>query len=135
MVTRIGVAQPVFTIGPKLGYTFGASGGFTFGGELSFFPNWNNPNPSFNLDITSNNSGLTTFHLGVQLLSIVYGIDVGPSILLDSGKIYGGISFIPFIGALFYYYYEFDIASGIGLIRSDGGYLKIPLFPFPEVEF
>ncbi len=130
-ITKKSVAQPYWTIGPKIGYTFGNGGGFTGGVEVSYFP-YRNFLPggfgyTFDLTAWPNHRSV---HVGAEFASLL-GIDVGPTVFLDSGRVSGGVSMIPWIGAVIYGYFELDIPFGHVAYQSVGGYLKYPFLPPP----
>jgi hypothetical protein len=49
----------------------------------------------------------TTFHVGIEKIVSVIGLDVGPTIFFQDGEVQAGLSLIPFAGIILMGYYEF----------------------------
>jgi hypothetical protein len=132
------VQAQYWTVGPKLGYTLGDNGGFTWGFEASYIPAQHRAesDSSFIMSIWGLTADLTfwkdhtTFHLGVEKNLDIFGLDVGPTLFFHNGSIQGGLSLIPYGGALIYGYYELAWPFFQEPFRTWGGYLKIPLVNF-----
>src|SRR5687767_9650699 len=84
---RVSAQQSVFTIGPKIGYTFGDQGGITLGAEASYFPSVKDPaNDKFRYGFTFDvmfSDAYTTLHLGAEIIGLIVGIDLGPTLIID----------------------------------------------------
>lgn len=95
--------------GLKLGYQLGDNSGFTngfiYGFEISFTKEINSNNNSsygavFNLDYCK---GLTKIHIGAQISSL-FGIEVGPTLLIKdkftefgyTGNVFAGVFIMPY---------------------------------------
>lgn len=122
--------RPEVTFGPKLGYTFGPNGGFTWGIEITYFPQIEsfarNVRYGITFDYTAWGKDNVSFHLGAQLLRDDFvGIDIGPSLIIDSGKTNWGASGIIFAGLFIYPYFE--VLVGRNTYPSFGAYAKFIL--------
>jgi hypothetical protein len=121
-----------FSIGPKLGYTFGAGGGFSYGVELTYFPtgsngSWEGPLNGFTFDVTHVGKGRTTFHFGVEWMEGL-GVDIGPTLLVDDRSgVSPGLGVTPFVTILLIPFYEFVWLPGQGSISTVGSYIKFPV--------
>lgn len=119
--------QPWWSIGPKIGYTFGPDGGVTFGAEVSYFPtNDYNPFPyAFTFDINYWKDHFS-IHSGIEAWFYI-GADVGPTLFFSKKGVHIGISFIVWDGVVLYPYYEWGIPFDGEIFHGAGGYLKIPI--------
>jgi len=124
------MSQPFYSVGPKLGYTYGEGGGFTWGFEASYFPNpifdlSSHPLWGFTADLTFWKN-YTSFHIGIEGSEMI-GVDVGPTLFYSEKSLQAGVSLIPFAGILFIGYYEFAWPFFQTPFQTIGGYLKIPI--------
>lgn len=69
-------------------------------------------------------------HFGFEA-TLIAGLDVGPSLLIDSGRAYPGFSLIGWAGLLVYPFYELDFFPGRSSTPKNllGIYAKLPLLP------
>src|ERR1035437_5451517 len=107
---EVATSQPFWSVGPKLGYTLGDNGGFTWGFEASYFPNpifdlSSHPLWGFTADLTFWKN-YTSFHLGIEGIAQVIGLDAGPTFFYSNKSFQAGVSTIPFAGIDFIGYYE-----------------------------
>lgn len=114
--------------GIKMGYMFGEKGGFVFGVELSVI-NFDNNSPVswgylLDFDLCHN---VKRFHLGIEGIIYIVGLDIGPTFLFDDGGSYTGYSIITFGGLILDPYYNYTSISQKGTYSEIGSYLKIPL--------
>ncbi|MBI3259433.1 MAG: hypothetical protein HYZ54_08185 [Ignavibacteriae bacterium] len=116
--------------GIKLGYNFGQSGGFTYGFELSVtsdfgkFPGWLS-GIVMDIDFSKN---WNKIHLGVESSFGSAGFDIGPTFILEDGKMDTGFSVTPFLGLGLIPYYTITYRrDDVQDIREAGTYLKYPL--------
>ncbi|MDP4199944.1 MAG: hypothetical protein Q8922_08360 [Bacteroidota bacterium] len=117
----------IWSIGPKIGYTFGAEGGVTAGFEVSYFPNYDALPIGYTCDITVlGDPSRLSLHLGAEAY-LIAGLDIGPTLFLDRGRFYPGVSIIPFVGVGLLPYYEFGVPFDHPPFESVGGYLKFPI--------
>jgi hypothetical protein len=138
-------AQSWFTIGPKLGYTFGKDGGFAGGLEVSYFPNNSNLNNSitglligFTCDLTLLTHGRALLHVGAEGLigAGLAGLDFGPTLVFTSERVYPALTFIPFFGVIRYPFYEYTVPFfHLEPITTIGGYIKVPVSNIPVLNF
>lgn len=123
--------QSVFTIGPKVGYTFGSDGGVTVGFEASYFPSVKDPisdpfRAGATIDVTFWRRHIS-LHVGAQIIvGAVAGIDIGPTLIAEGEErsVYLGTIF--FAGVGFYPYYEIIHRPDEDNFHSVGTYLKLP---------
>ncbi len=130
-------AQSWFSIGPKLGYTFGKEGGFTGGLEVSYFPSnraLSDQTPptlfGFTCDLTILPHGRMLIHFGAEGLVAagLAGLDIGPTMVFAEGRLYSAFTFIPFVGVLVYPFYEYTVPfSHLEPISTMGVYIKYPI--------
>jgi hypothetical protein len=118
-------AQPFWSVGPKVGYTFGENGGTTGGFEVSYFPRQDFPYVGFTFDFTAWKD-YVTLHFGIEGNEII-GIDVGPTLFFSKGNVDLGLSAIPFGGIMLFGYYELAWPFFKTPFQSCGGYFKIPI--------
>jgi len=118
-------SQPFWSVGPKLGYTFGDNGGFTGGFEVSYFPTQTAPAYGYTCDLTFWHD-YSSLHFGIEFANFL-SIDVGPTLFFSNKTFEIGLSAIPWCGVICYVYYEFAWPIGHPLIQSLGGYLKLPI--------
>src|SRR5256885_1220137 len=105
IATTVCAQVSFWSVGPKLGYAWGIDPGFTAGFEASYFPQ----QPGSLLLITGFTADLTWWgpkkvglHFGYEVLPLlIFGFDVGPTILLDPKGLHMAISTIVFLGAYF----------------------------------
>jgi hypothetical protein len=135
-------AQPYFSIGPKIGYTWGGSeSGAVFGIEVSYFYQQDfNTNFFYAITLDASVVNGTTFivHTGYESLDLgIAGIDIGPTFAIRNGTISPGLGVIGFIGAVLYPFFEMEVYpwEQKSFAATVGGYLKFPLSPLPEVKF
>ena len=122
--------QSVFTIGPKIGYAFGESGGITLGFEASYFPNVKDPaNDFLRYGFTAAATfweDHMSFHLGAEaIVALALGIDMGPTLIINDQGSSIGLGTIAFAGAIVYPYYEV-ISFAHVRPESIGAYVKMP---------
>lgn len=125
---RSSFAQSYWSVGPKLGYTFGADGGVTIGAEATYFPpeSFVTGLPyGFTFDLT-HWKGHLNFHAGIETWFLI-GVDVGPTLFFDDIGANLGMSLIGWDGYFLYPYYEMGIPFNGEIYHSVGGYLKFPL--------
>ena len=114
--------------GIKMGYMFGEKGGFVFGVELSVI-NLNNESPAswgclLDFDIIHN---VKRFHLGIEGIAYIVGLDIGPTFVFEKGESYTGLSIIPFGGLILVPYYNYTDLFKNASYSEIGSYLKIPI--------
>lgn len=124
--------KTVFSIGPKLGYTFGEQGGITVGFEASFFPSVKDPiNDPFRYGATFDATFWkqhVSLRLGAQIMGFaVVGLDVGPTLVWKDGESSLYLGTIFFAGAVFYPYIETIHRPGMDNLNSVGTYFKLPV--------
>lgn len=129
VTSEAGAQAPWYTVGPKVGYTVGQ--GFTLGVELSYFPAGQNPydDPTlhgYTLDLYHVSNGSTSIHVGAEWMFFA-GIDVGPTLVLDSAGVHAGGSAIAFATLGVVPYYEITVVKGRRTAYGFGGYLKFPI--------
>jgi hypothetical protein len=119
-----------YSIGPKIGYTFGEPGGITLGLEVSYFPNDQELDNLFRYGLTFDATFWEdhfSLHLGAEAIAIVFlGMDIGPTLISDYRTASIGLGTIAFAGFLVYPYYVMIHFANIEH-RSVGGYLKLPI--------
>jgi hypothetical protein len=114
--------------GIKMGYMFGEKGGFVFGLELSVI-SLDNKSPAtwgylLDFDIVHN---MKRFHLGIEGIAYIVGLDIGPTFVFEDGGIYTGFSIITFGGLFMDPYFNYTYISQKESYNEIGSYLKIPL--------
>ena len=130
----VATAQPFWSVGPKLGYTFGDNGGFTGGVEVTYFPqNWNSIAYGYTLDVNFWPKHVS-LHLGIEKWLYV-GVDVGPTLFFSNHRVYPGVSIIAWDGFIFYPYYELGIPFNGEFYNSVGGYIKFPIGLHTDGDF
>ena len=136
--TSVMQAQPVqyWTVGPKMGYTFGSQGGVTIGAEVSYFPHWE-IGPflpyGFTMDVNVWKEHVSV-HVGAETW-FVLGVDVGPTLFFSKKSMNLGLSIIGWDGLFLYPYYELGIPFNGELFQGVGGYLKFPFGNYPSFSF
>src|SRR5262249_3021613 len=126
-----GHAQRFWSVGFKMGYTFGGHGGVTGGVEASYMLS---PFTGFTFDLTGwGPHSHTSFHAGAEGWDAL-GIDVGPTYFLSDEYTGFGVSVIGWTGFFLYPYYEVAIPFRGPPFQSVGGYLKVPV-NFPKDYF
>lgn len=123
--TERSFAQPFWSVGPKLGYTFGNDGGVTIGVEASYFPTWGGYPYGFTLDL-NHGQGHVSIHAGIETWYLI-GIDIGPTLFFSPRNVNLGMSLIAWDGFFLYPYYEMGIPLSGEIYHGVGGYLKFPL--------
>ncbi len=123
----------VVTLNPgfKIAYTFGRGGGWTYGGELAV--TWMKPEVDWIigsgavLDFTWT-KGIFELRAGYEMYGPVYGLEVGPALVVGPEKTHLAIDVTPWLGAVFVDPY-LTMSFGIGgPSRTEvGTYLKLPL--------
>jgi hypothetical protein len=116
-------AQPFWSIGPKVGYTFGKEAGLLWGFEVTYFP----VRPvryGVTMDVAFTKFR-TSIHVGAETW-ILLGVDSGPTILI-SNDVRFAWSLIVWEGLFLYPYYQFDLALDGQAGHSLGAYLKVPV--------
>jgi hypothetical protein len=118
--------------GVKIAYTFGRGGGWTYGFELAV--TWMRPEIDWIigsgavLDFTWTKHGIFELRAGYEVFGPVYGLEVGPALVLGPDKTYFAIDVTPWLGAVFadpYLTWSFGIG---GPSRTElGTYLKLPI--------
>ncbi|HEY3876512.1 MAG TPA: hypothetical protein VGM92_13635 [Candidatus Kapabacteria bacterium] len=128
LTAQTATAQPFWSVGPKLGYTFGENGGVTIGAEASYFPVFSSANvPPYALTFDINSwKGHVSVHAGFEVWYLI-GADIGPTVFFTPNNVTPGISIILWDGVLLYPYFEFGIPFGGPGYHSVGGYLKFPI--------
>lgn len=126
-----------FNPGIKTGYTFGPGGGFTFGFEFSYtigFRDGGAIGAVFDFDFWNDK---TKIHLGFEgILGI--GLDVGPTVVFESGAHDLGLGLTFFTGAIIMPYYSLTIRDSVRANLNEAGcFLKLPVQlsgrPFPDL--
>ena len=116
-----------WSVGPKLGYTFGADGGVTIGAEASYFPNESNAVYPYGFTIDINSwAGHLSLHAGAESWYLI-GVDIGPTLFFSQKGVNFGMSLIAWDGVFLYPYYEMGIQFNGEIFNGVGGYLKFPL--------
>jgi hypothetical protein len=118
--------------GVKLGYTFGPGGGWTYGGEIAV--TWMEPEIDWIigsgavLDLTWTKGGIFEVRAGYEVYGLLYGIEVGPALVVGPDRTYLAIDVTPWLGFVFVDpYYTMSFGLG-GPSRSElGTYLKLPI--------
>ena len=122
-ISQTGRAQTFWSLGFKVGYTFGDDGGITGGVEASYMLS---PLYGFTLDLTGWPKSHTSIHAGLEGWWWV-GLDVGPTVFLSDQYKGLGFSAIVWDGLFFYPYYELAIPFRGSPYHSVGGYIKFPV--------
>ncbi|SRR5579883_2637773 len=116
-------SQPMWSVGGRIGYTFGDRGGFTWGLEASYLPRDKDYVYGYTLDLTFWPKH-TALHAGVEGWYGA-GLDIGPT-LFWSDYFYPGFSAIVWDGFVLYGYYELAVPFSDAIAHSVGLYLKMP---------
>jgi hypothetical protein len=118
-----------FSPGIKLGYAFGENGGFAFGFEGSYIVTGNyGDDPIYGVVLDYDWSGeIEKFHIGIEYIRHLAGVDLGPTIAWKDGNRYLGFSVIPFVGVLINPYYNYTFLNGEFDLQEVGAYVKVPI--------
>jgi hypothetical protein len=144
LVTLLPVPAPAAELvavspGVKIGWTGGR--GLTYGIELSFVwdpqadavdRNWLTLPYGHGLvfDLDTNFKGLWKLHAGYEAIGPFIGIDVGPTLVGDSGKVMFGLGITPWVGYDVIPYYTYTFAfGGEKNFHELGTYLKLAMSP------
>jgi hypothetical protein len=125
--------------GVKIGWTFGR--GLTYGLELSFV--WDVQSEWAERDFTSlpyghglvfdvdtNFKGFWKAHAGYEAIGPFIGIDVGPTLVGDQGRVLFGLGITPWAGYDVIPYYTYTLAfGGEKNFHEMGTYLKVAIAP------
>jgi hypothetical protein len=124
--TQKATSQPFWSVGPKIGYTFGDNGGLTGGVEVSYFPqNFSSYIYGYTLDINFWPKHVSV-HFGIETW-LILGVDVGPTFFFSKNGFNPGLSIIAWDGLILYPYYELGIPFNGEFYNSVGGYVKFPV--------
>jgi hypothetical protein len=120
-----------FSVGPKIGYTFGEPGSITLGLEVSYFPNDQELSDPYRYGLTFDMTFWEdhfSMHLGAEILALLFvGIDMGPTLISDYKSASIGLGAIAFAGLIVYPYYETVLFANIKH-ESVGSYIKLPFY-------
>jgi hypothetical protein len=134
-------AQAVDFISPgvKIGWTFGR--GITYGFELSFIwdpqadvvdRDWLRLPYGHGLvfDVDTNFKGFWTLHAGYEAIGPFVGVEVGPTLVGDNGRVLFGIGLTPWAGYDVIPFYTYTFAfGGERNFHEMGTYLKLAMSP------
>ena len=138
------IAQTVLTLSPgiKLGYAFGENGGFVFGFETSLVIDYDssleNTNYGFVLsyEILNNEKRV---HVGVELnigeFSPLFGMEFGPTFVLNEKKRNIGLSLTPYFGAFIIPYLRITVFPKKNIQREIGTFLKLHFPVYGNYDF
>jgi|ERR1700733_5607999 len=126
LLTQKAASQPFWSVGPKIGYTFGENAGLTGGVEVSYLPqNRSSFTYGYTLDINFWPKHVSV-HLGFETWFFL-GVDVGPTFFFSKNGVNPGLSIIAWDGLILYPYYELGIPFNGELFQGVGAYLKFPI--------
>jgi len=125
-------AQDTFvSVGIKLGYLWGKGGGSFYPGvEISAVTWGDRSNKLYPFGFTLDYEYIShlkssRIHLGFEKNVEIFGVDVGPTIVLGEENNFG-ISIIPYAGFILIPYGEFSIFRGYTTYGT-GAYIKVPI--------
>ena len=142
--TGIAKAQHDFlTVGLKVGYAFGQSGGLVMGIEGSYFHlagDGKSIGAVISIDGFKEDRRL---HLGIESnfktkakdVMELAGFEVGPTILMHDGGYDIGIGATPYFGVFIIPYYSFTFYDKDFQTHEAGTYLKLPFLVKGEIRF
>ncbi len=124
----------VVTLNPgfKLAYTWGPGGGWTYGGEIAV--TWMTPDVDWIigsgavLDFTWTKHGVFELRAGYEMYGLIYGLEVGPALVVRPDRTHLAIDITPWLGGVFVDpYFTFSVGIGGPSRRELGAYFKLPL--------
>ena len=132
-----------FSVGLKIGYSFGNNGGLTMGIEGSYFHLADDGRSVGAVISVDGWKEYRRLHLGIESnfktkaedVMELAGFEIGPTILMRDGEYDIGIGATPYFGVFIIPYYTFTFYDENFHTHEAGTYLK---FPFPvegEIRF
>jgi hypothetical protein len=118
--------------GASLSYTFGAGGGWTYGVEVSVL--WESVPSTVGAVVKADctpAAKMWKFHAGFEghpfpVEDAPMGLDVGPTVLLDNGRLSGGLSITPYTGIVLVPFLTLTIRYPGSILFEAGASLKGP---------